>query len=73
MFSLSIYHSKLKSQWDNFIDKSKNGTFLFLRDFLEYHKDQFEDYSILFYKDNDMIAKKRVRHTSKEYYCSHYY
>ena len=56
MFSLSIYHSKLKSQWDNFIDKSKNGTFLFQRDFLEYHKDQFEDYSILFYKDNDMIA-----------------
>ncbi len=56
MFSLSIYHSKLKSQWDNFIDKSKNGTFLFQRDFLEYHKDQYEDYSILFYKDNDVVA-----------------
>ena len=56
MISLSIYNSKLKSQWDNFIDISKNGTFLFKRNFLEYHKHRFDDYSIMFYKHNELIA-----------------
>ena len=56
MFSIALYKSDLKSQWDNFINESKNGTFLFYRDFLEYHKDRFEDYSILFYKNEKTIA-----------------
>ena len=56
MFSIALYKSDLKSQWDNFINESKNGTFLFYRDFLEYHKDRFEDYSILFYKNKKTIA-----------------
>ena len=49
MFSLSLYNSSLKSQ-------SKNGTFLFNRDFIEYHKNRFKDYSILFYKLDKLIA-----------------
>ena len=56
MFSLSLYNSSLKSQWDNFINESKNGTFLFNRDFIEYHKNRFKDYSILFYKLDKLIA-----------------
>ncbi len=68
MFSHSIYHSKLKSQWDNFIDKSKNGTFLFRRDFLEYHKDRFYDYSIMFYKDNEVIAVFPANKVNKTIY-----
>ena len=27
MYSLSLYNSSLKSQWDNFINESKNGVF----------------------------------------------
>jgi len=56
MYSLSLYNSSLKSQWDNFINESKNGTFLFCRDFIEYHKNRFNDYSILFYKRDSLIA-----------------
>ena len=56
MFSLSLYNSSLKSQWDNFINESKNGTFLFNRNFIEYHKNRFKDYSILFYKQDKLIA-----------------
>ena len=56
MFSLSLYNSSLKSQWDNFINESMNGTFLFCRDFIEYHKNRFNDYSILFYKRDILIA-----------------
>ena len=36
--------------------KSKNATFLFYRDFIEYHQDRFEDYSLLVYKKDDLIA-----------------
>ncbi|WMI65931.1 GNAT family N-acetyltransferase [Aestuariibaculum sp. YM273] len=45
------YSKEFYSQWNDFILNSKNGTFLFHRDFMEYHSDRFEDFSILiFYK-----------------------
>lgn len=33
--------------WNDFIAQSKNATFLFHRDFMEYHKDRFQDYSLI--------------------------
>jgi hypothetical protein len=42
--------------WDDFISNSKNGTFLFIRDFMEYHSERFEDFSLLFYLKNKLIA-----------------
>ncbi len=50
------YSNHLKKKWDQFIKKSKNGTFLFYRDYMEYHSDRFEDFSILFLKNNKIIA-----------------
>ena len=47
-----IYHSK----WNDFISKSKNGTFLFHRDFMEYHNDRFEDYSLMVFKEDKVVA-----------------
>lgn len=35
---------------------SKNATFLFHRDFMEYHKDRFEDCSLMIYKDEQLMA-----------------
>ena len=35
---------------------SKNGTFLCCRDFIEYHSDRFEDYSLVVLKDNTLVA-----------------
>lgn len=37
--------------WDTFISESKNGVFLFYRDYMEYHSDRFSDYSLLFFDD----------------------
>lgn len=50
------YHSSLKADWDQFIKKSKNGTFLFYRDFMEYHSDRFEDFSLMVYEKQKLIA-----------------
>jgi len=33
--------------WDGYVHNSRNGTFLFLRDYMEYHQDRFEDYSLI--------------------------
>jgi hypothetical protein len=38
------------------VDKSKNATFLFKRDFIEYHQDRFEDFSLMVFKNEKLIA-----------------
>ncbi|PZR21425.1 MAG: GNAT family N-acetyltransferase [Flavobacterium psychrophilum] len=43
-------------KWNDFVAKSKNGTFLFHRDFMEYHSDRFEDFSLLVFDEDELIA-----------------
>ncbi len=45
-----------KGLWDNFISKAKNATFLFHRDFMEYHKDRFDDASVLIKHKDELKA-----------------
>jgi len=56
IITIKKYSSNFKSLWDDFIDDSKNATFLFKRDFLEYHKDRFQDHSLLFFKDDLLVG-----------------
>lgn len=35
---------------------AKNATFLFQRDFMEYHQDRFKDFSLVVYKEDTMVA-----------------
>ena len=43
------YNNKLKSQWDQFVDNSDNGTLFHKREFLNYHIErEFKDHSLLF-------------------------
>ncbi|MBD5355455.1 MAG: GNAT family N-acetyltransferase [Bacteroides sp.] len=44
------YSPDMKREWDEFIDRSKNGTFLLKRDYMDYHADRFSDYSLIFSK-----------------------
>lgn len=41
--------------WNEFVLKSKNGTFLSDRRYMEYHADRFEDYSIMFFDERDRL------------------
>ncbi|WP_018476484.1 GNAT family N-acetyltransferase [Pontibacter roseus] len=56
MITIVRYSERDKSEWDAFVRASKNGTFLLLRDYMEYHADRFEDYSLLFYRKNKLVA-----------------
>ena len=42
--------------WNAFIGQAKNATFLFHRDFMEYHKDRFEDYSLMIFDNEKLVA-----------------
>src|SRR5262249_19679767 len=45
--SVERYAPPCRGAWDDFVRQSKNGTFLFLRDYMDYHADRFADYSLL--------------------------
>ena len=50
------YESARKQRWDSFVRDSRNATFLFLRDYMEYHSDRFEDHSLLAYRNGKLVA-----------------
>ena len=43
------------AEWDAFVGKSKNATFLFYRGYMDYHSDRFTDNSLMFY-ENDKLC-----------------
>ena len=55
-FRVEKYCGDYKTPWDNFVSESKNGTFLFQRDFMEYHSDRFADFSLMVYENKKLIA-----------------
>jgi len=55
-FVVRRYSPGLRTQWDAFIKKSKNGTFLFQRGYMDYHSDRFLDYSLMIYRGSKLAA-----------------
>jgi len=55
-YNVVTYTDHDKMLWDNFLQASKNATFLFQRNFMDYHKDRFNDFSLLIYKNEKLIA-----------------
>lgn len=56
MYRIEKYNTTHYSLWNDFIADSKNGTFLFQRDFMEYHSDRFNDYSLLVFQEDKLMA-----------------
>lgn len=56
MITVEKYNPTKKQEWDNFVSSSKNGTFLFMRDYMDYHADRFTDYSLMVYKKAKLVA-----------------
>lgn len=50
------YETSHKNRWDEFIKNAKNATFLFERDFMDYHADRFTDYSLMVFKKEKLVA-----------------
>jgi hypothetical protein len=56
MFEIRKYTPDQKEKWNKFVDKAKNATFLFDRNYMDYHSDRFDDFSLMFYKKNKLYA-----------------
>jgi len=47
MIKIVKYEKKYNTLWNNFLSDSKNGTFLFNRNYMDYHSDRFVDHSLI--------------------------
>lgn len=56
MISIEIYKPELKALWDEVVRSSRNGTFLHLRDYMDYHSDRFCDMSLMALHDGKLVA-----------------
>ena len=56
IYTILKYNIEHKQLWNTFISEAKNATFLFHRDFMDYHSDRFEDYSLMVYEANKLVA-----------------
>ena len=56
--------------WDNFVDSSRNGTFLHKRGYMDYHSHRFTDHSLMFYRGEELVAIVPA-HIKENCFCSH--
>jgi hypothetical protein len=56
MVTVVRYEQQRRSAWDDFVAQSKNGTFLFNRDYMEYHADRFPDHSLMLYERQTLVG-----------------
>ena len=50
------YRREDKELWNNFVSKARNATFLFDRNYMDYHADRFDDSSFMFYHKGKLKA-----------------
>jgi hypothetical protein len=56
VIQIDQYTPDARDEWDDFVAAAKNGSFLFHRQYMEYHADRFIDYSRLVRSDGKLIA-----------------
>ena len=47
MYRIRPYTAADRPAWNDFIRRSRNGVFLFQREYMDYHADRFEDASVI--------------------------
>jgi len=57
-FNIQIkrYQQSDASVWDAFVDTAKNSSFLFKRAYMDYHAHRFEDFSLMIFENEKLIA-----------------
>lgn len=53
---IKAYDNLYKNEWDAFATSAKNGHFFFYRDYMEYHADRFQDFSLLVFDEKEKIV-----------------
>lgn len=56
MLEIRRYTSDKEQEWNDFVKRSKNGTFLLDRNYMDYHADRFADHSLMVYRRDKLYA-----------------
>lgn len=56
MIRIERYTADHSEEWNAFVRESKNGSFLLLRGYMDYHSDRFADYSLMAYSKDRLVA-----------------
>jgi hypothetical protein len=66
LFTIEPYKQDDQDDWDAFVRASKNGTFLFLRNYMDYHADRFADRSLIIRNSDGVVALLPANQTGSE-------
>src|SRR5438128_1620711 len=55
-FAAELYSPDRKREWDDFVSSAKNATFLFYRDYMDYHQDRFADHSLMIFRRDQLVG-----------------
>ena len=69
-YKIERYTPDKESEWNSFVDSSRNGTFLHKRGYMDYHAHRFADHSLMFYCGTDLAAILPA-HIKDDSFCSH--
>ena len=56
MLHIKRYCCEDYEKWNEFNTTSKNGLFMFDRNYMDYHKERFKDHSLMFYDNEILVA-----------------
>ena len=56
MIEAEIYTPAMHDEWNSFVARARNATFLFDRRYMDYHADRFTDHSIVFRRKGHVVA-----------------
>lgn len=71
MIKIKRYTINDVKEWNEFVEKSKNGTFLFNRSYMDYHSDRFVDHSLMYYDAKGRLVAVMAGNEAGEDYWSH--
>lgn len=68
MFEILRYTSEQLNAWNQFVANSKNATFLFNRNYMDYHSDRFIDHSLMIFRKGKLYALLPANEKGNVYY-----
>lgn len=70
-FKVKKYTHSERAVWNGFLVNCKNTHFMFYRDFMEYHADRFNDFSLIITDEKDNVVTLMPGNASDQVFYSH--
>jgi len=70
VFTIQRYTAAEHDRWNKYVARARNATFLFYREYMDYHSDRFRDHSLLFFKGSHLHSVMPA-HEVGNMFCTH--